>query len=467
MKTILAFLTTTIVVLGAVPAFADAASSEGIVLAGPATTSGWTSGTIQPSAVASAFTNGDFETGDRAGWTNTSSGNGSWFVYNGTRSPMSNQTISAPPQGRFAATTDQTGPGNHTLAQTFQVPTGPNVTLSFTLYYENRAGAFATPDTLSYASGSNQQYRVDLMSPSAAHDSVAPSDVVRKLYRTEVGAASYLPPTRMCFDVSSYANMTLSLRFAEVDNMGYLHASVDDVRVGTGCTATPSEVDLIVHRVDVYPQGNGGFVFAAHVRNVGSTTAPASLTMFMLRADLYTGVHTPTIPPGGEVRVETTPSPPLQPGQHNITVTADVDNVIAESNETNNVLVAPFTVPSSDMSLSSLSYKKPTLATDYTDPLVNPAGAWNITASVQNAGDAGCFVVSFVVMPRLPGPVSRMSSFGCHDENATTEVSVMWRPQVVGDVDIVATLHTMMADVDETDNEQRAEAFVLVGGLTR
>src|SRR5829696_9608242 len=61
--------------------------------------------------------NGDFETGDFTHWNgaNQISGSGDWFVYSGTTSPLSGFNIAAPPQGNFAATTDQQNPGSHVL----------------------------------------------------------------------------------------------------------------------------------------------------------------------------------------------------------------------------------------------------------------------------------------------------------------------------------------------------------------
>jgi hypothetical protein len=201
---------------------------------------------VLPSVSTAATTvNGGFETGTLAGWTVynqvLSPGSGDWFVYSGTISPLSGSTIAAPPDGTFAATTDQTGPGTHILYQDVALEPGFNHTLSFVLYYANRAGRFATPvescylpgcaDSLHWLALPNQQYRVDIMEPTAHPLSVAASDVLATVFRTNVGDPLTKAPTSMSFDLSAFAGTTVRLRFAEVDNQGLFQASVDKVAV--------------------------------------------------------------------------------------------------------------------------------------------------------------------------------------------------------------------------------------------
>lgn len=191
-------------------------------------------------ATAASVANGDFETGDLSGFTvaNQAGGNGNWFSYSGTTSPQTRAQIAAPPQGNFAATTDQNGRGSHILYQDIALEENAEHTLSFTLYYRNSARSFSTPDTLDYNVRPNQQYRVDILKPSADPFSVDPADVLDSVYRTEVGDPNTLEPTPMTFDLSPYAGQTVRLRFAEVDNQSNFRASVDDIQVTT--TLQPS-----------------------------------------------------------------------------------------------------------------------------------------------------------------------------------------------------------------------------------
>ena len=138
--------------------------------------------------------------------------------------------VAAPPEGTYAATTDQSSPGSAILYQDLNLLNLSSYTLSFILYYENLANVFCTPNTLSYFNmGCNQQYRVDIMDPAAPVDSVAPGDVLASLFRTEVGAPNTLAPTPMMFDLSAFAGRTVRLRFAQVENLLPFLASVDAV----------------------------------------------------------------------------------------------------------------------------------------------------------------------------------------------------------------------------------------------
>jgi hypothetical protein len=184
------------------------------------------------------ITNGGFETGNFTGWTvvNQAGSSGDWFVYSGTAAPFSGATIAAPPQGNFAATTDQIGPGSHILYQDVALAPSGTHTLTFILYYLNQAGAFFTPPSLDYTVVPNQQYRVDVMDPSAPVDSVAPGDVLVNLFQTNVGDPVSLVPTAMTFDLTPFAGQTIRLRFAEVDNQSFFEASVDAVAITGGST---------------------------------------------------------------------------------------------------------------------------------------------------------------------------------------------------------------------------------------
>jgi hypothetical protein len=177
--------------------------------------------------------NGGFETGNFNKWSvaNQTGGSGDWFVYSGTTSPLSGFTIAAPPQGNFAATTDQTDPGSHVLYRNIKLAPGMEHELSYYLYYRNRADRFFTPNTLDFMVDPNQQYRVDLLRPKADPFTVDPDDIRARLFRTRVGDPNRLQPTLMTFDLTRFAGKTVRLRFAEVDNQFFFQASVDKVKV--------------------------------------------------------------------------------------------------------------------------------------------------------------------------------------------------------------------------------------------
>ncbi len=198
--------------------------------------------TLQTPAATSLLANGDFETGNFSGWTkfNQLGGSGDFFIQTGTLSPISGFGVPAPPQGTFAAMSDQFGPGVHILHQDVTVPVDSPV-LRFSLFVGNRSTSFASPNTITLpnfsvaASGSpasNQQVRVDLMSPSANIQDVG-AGVLRNLFQTMLGDRLVSGYHDFVFDLSDFAGQTVRLRFTEVDNQFFFQLGVDGVRVGS------------------------------------------------------------------------------------------------------------------------------------------------------------------------------------------------------------------------------------------
>src|SRR5213080_4505360 len=167
-------------------------------------------------ASATPVLNGGFESGDFSGWSvwNQTGSNGNWFTYSGTHSPVSGYAIAAPPDGSFAATTDGQGPGSHILYRDVPLGAGFNHTLSFILYYENRTTIFRSPSSLDYMGAPNQQYRVDIMKPGAAVNSMATADILANVFKTQPGDPVSKAPTPYTFDLTPYGGQTVRIRFA-------------------------------------------------------------------------------------------------------------------------------------------------------------------------------------------------------------------------------------------------------------
>jgi hypothetical protein len=185
-------------------------------------------------SAAANVTNGNFETGNFTGWNrvNKEGGSGSWFVYSTNTSPLSNNPIAVPPQGNFAATSDQNNPGTQVLIKTIKLQSGMRHELSFILYYRNfNAGGFFTPNTLNFKAAPNQQYRIDVLKSNANPFSVNPNDILKPLFRTNVGAPNTRSPQVRSFNLTPFAGKTVHLRFAAVETEDFLLASVDRVKV--------------------------------------------------------------------------------------------------------------------------------------------------------------------------------------------------------------------------------------------
>jgi hypothetical protein len=186
---------------------------------------------LPPSA---ARASDDFESGSLANWKTDVNGAGGWFVYsNGKTPPEPAQSdvnvpfdVPNPPQGKFAAVTDMNGPGRRTLYR--DVALDGRYRLHLTVFYVN-TGDFARLPT-DGAIGNDQQYRIDLVAPSAPLTSLAKGQLLANIYHTSPGDPSRLQPTEVTLDLSPWQGQTVRLRLVSADNQGPLRAGVDNIR---------------------------------------------------------------------------------------------------------------------------------------------------------------------------------------------------------------------------------------------
>jgi D-alanyl-D-alanine carboxypeptidase len=208
----------------------------------------------------------DFESGALTNWQAVGGGSGGWFAYaDGRKPPDPAQSdpnvpfaVPDPPQGRFAAVTDMNGPGTRILYRDLRLE--GRFTLQASVFYTGD-GPLSSPASLAYdAPEANEQFRIDLVHPSAPIDSVAKGDVLVNIFRTSPADPARRPPTEVRMDVSAWAGQTVRLRLATTDNRGPLRVGVDNIRferIGGAdgrveLLATPrpsSAVDLVLHRM--------------------------------------------------------------------------------------------------------------------------------------------------------------------------------------------------------------------------
>jgi hypothetical protein len=201
------------------------------------------------SAHANLIVNGDFEAGggSLAGWTTQQTGtwDGNWYLQTGTNSPLHPfRVMPSPPQGAFAAMTDQRGSGATVLYQSFVVPFSvQSATIDFSWAIKNQGVRYYTPNSLSEVGAPNQQARVDILTASAGPFSVAANDVLLNLFQTEVGDPLISGYNTFSLDVTSlfqdHMGETLTLRFSEVDNQEFLFFGVDAINVDVDVNAVP------------------------------------------------------------------------------------------------------------------------------------------------------------------------------------------------------------------------------------
>jgi hypothetical protein len=191
-------------------------------------------------AAAATVVNGDFESGSLDGWSvNRVTGSGDWFAYEGTDPPIGGKDLTAPvyapPQGDYAAITDEYNPDTLILSQDIALRPEYDHRLSLFAYYTSLDPIVVpTPDTLAVDSGlANQQYRIDVMRPDAPLESIAPGDVLRTVFRTQVGDPKDMPPALLATNLNAFAGQTVRLRIAVAATEETFNAGVDAVAVAS------------------------------------------------------------------------------------------------------------------------------------------------------------------------------------------------------------------------------------------
>jgi hypothetical protein len=185
--------------------------------------------------------NGDFENGNLEGWQVESSGEFiEWAKFSGGFAGV------PPLSGEFFAGSNVEESGTTILYQDVALPPASTSTLGVTLLYSSQDPIVVPdPPTLD-AQGpfDNQQFRADVIKPTAAPDSLAPSDILATVFATtevenhgDPSAEPSLAPQRFNVDLSAFAGQTVRLRFAVATTGGFetLFAGVDAVTL----TSTP------------------------------------------------------------------------------------------------------------------------------------------------------------------------------------------------------------------------------------
>ena len=222
-------------------------------------------------AGAATVVNGDFETGNLSGWQlynqpPSPEESGNWFAYTGTTTPDEfSSAVPAPPAGKYAAVTNQGGPGLHILYQDVALEPYYSHQLSMLVYYQTGGDLFSPNNFVFNEPEDNQQYRVDVMKPSAAIESLSPADILATAFATATGGASALGTTPISLDLTPFAGQTVRLRFAEVDNQEVFNAAVDSVAI----QSTPPSNAIALGKVKLNKK-NGTAKLSVTVPGAGS-----------------------------------------------------------------------------------------------------------------------------------------------------------------------------------------------------
>ena len=93
----------------------------------------------------------------------------------------------------------------------------------------------------------NQQFRIDVIKPDAAPDSVQPEDVLLNLFRTRAGGARAMGPTLFVGDLAPFAGQTVRLRIAVAATDEVLNGGVDAVALSAPDGSFPQSQVRRIH----------------------------------------------------------------------------------------------------------------------------------------------------------------------------------------------------------------------------
>jgi hypothetical protein len=178
--------------------------------------------------------NGGFETGTFSPWVETDQpgGSGSFYVQQyGQGTPLNG--FATPTQstgGTYFASTDQFGPGSHTISQAFNATGTGTYSLSFDAYVSDLSGQAPVGTGLDYNNSPNQHSEIELNGVEIYYGAFSPG---WQTYTFDVSA-----------DVLSGVN---TLSFSEVDDQSYYNEGVDNVAIsGAGGVPEPATWALMI-----------------------------------------------------------------------------------------------------------------------------------------------------------------------------------------------------------------------------
>lgn len=189
--------------------------------------------------------NGGFESGIASwGQSDQSGGSGSYYLLNGTTGPVSGLTLPGPHSGAWYVSSDQTGPGSHTLYQSFTISgAASSASLSFWHFIANYGGGpYGAQDDFDYNSSPNQRVQVDLLWGDISGNPFG-GTVLANFF---TGATNF-GWTQYTQDITSLLSSagTYSLRFTEVDNQSFFNHGIDNVSVNVSTVPEPGTIALV------------------------------------------------------------------------------------------------------------------------------------------------------------------------------------------------------------------------------
>lgn len=168
------------------------------------------------------ISNGGFESGTFAGWTQvTNTANSRFYINNGTLKPFSPDPALPPYAGSFSALGDENGAGIFYMYQTVSIPT--NITFA-TLSWAHRIRNFYS------AFGSTQEFQVRVCDTN--------NNVLATPFTTNPGDPLLQDWVQNSYDMSSFAGKTVRVMFWLDPGSYYLDVHLDNVSLQINASAT-------------------------------------------------------------------------------------------------------------------------------------------------------------------------------------------------------------------------------------
>jgi hypothetical protein len=193
-------------------------------------------------ALAGGVRNSGFEDGLN-GWDKSDRGDGEWASLDAAEVEAVDAKLQGPKAGERQALVTQGGPGSRLLLQDLKLKPNRTQRLSLWIQYRNSGEAFASPNTfdtgglmpLSAKGGvsvrPNQQLRVEVIKSSAPIRTVKRKQILATVLRTMPGDRPNSKWHRYAVNLSKYAGKKVTLRIAEIDNLGEFRVGVDAVKL--------------------------------------------------------------------------------------------------------------------------------------------------------------------------------------------------------------------------------------------
>lgn len=262
-----------------------------------------------------------------------------------------------------------------------------------------------------------------------------------------------------------YVNDTFAINASDGSNFNLTEHTITDYDLMTGGLSDldivlPSEEplpDLVVTGITTpeSPYLNYSYTIGVTVENIGGSEIATPFNVSLKANETVIGNETVNALSAGETSIINFTWTPRTTAYYNLTAVADPENIISESNETNNQHTKNTTVikePKPDLVVKEIR----------TSGMIYSNISNMVTATVENMGDVNAerFRTGLFGTNRTLLSEKIVSGLGAND---TTTIEFEWTPTHAGDHTILVTAdsHDELAELNETNNNRTTDITVI------